>query len=203
MFCSLGNAVPFFCEWKTKSKEIKTAKNIKSTKLRTGWESEKNNSHTRHCIRTFVEQEQRNSKRSIVRDLYDEIDSRWVCWEGEKRREQEERRGWNKNNIKLCIRTRYSKRQTKWSNSIICSEVKITENEPPLGLCCTCSKYVVQATFNSLFLFLSSSLHSYRTRLPAHILGGILSFFCSAEQRQQSFKKRSNIVWEMKLISFP
>lgn len=53
------------------------------------------------------------------------------------------------------VHERGTERQTTSSNSNICTEVKITENEPPLLLCCTCGKYVAQATFNSLFLFLA------------------------------------------------
>lgn len=89
-----------------------------------------------------------------------------------------------------------TKRQTKWSNSKICTEVKITENEPPLLLCCTCCcKYVVQATFNSLFWFLI--LLSW---LPAHILHGTR---CNL-QTEDGRVFRSNYVLkvETKFISF-
>lgn len=127
--------------------------------------------------------------------------------EREKTRMRRKKTMEQKKTIKLCIRTRYSKRQTKWSNSKICTEVKITENEPPLGLCCTCSKYVVQATFNSLFLFFFSLI----------VLAFLLIFFAElwvlakssrktgGEREKVSRilnRKRSNNALEMKLISF-
>lgn len=75
-----------FCVWKfEKHRKLKLQKIIKINEIahRVGIGEEQ--THTSQTLHKNVccAEEQRNSKRSIVRDLYDEIDSRWVFREGE------------------------------------------------------------------------------------------------------------------------
>lgn len=85
--------------WEQKLKARRTEIKINRIAHRVGIARKEYFNTHKNCIRTFVQREQRNSRRSIVQDRYDEIDVCWVC--GEAGREWKEDDGTRKI-IKLC-----------------------------------------------------------------------------------------------------